>query len=475
MKSSKLQFVVGVTLAYAALSFSLAVRAEAQTVDFLAQFTGVQTRAFSLVQATDGNLYGATAGVLNSANYGTIFRMTLAGELSTIYSFCSLPGCADGQQPYASPVLGSDGNLYGVVPYGGNATNSGTFYKMTLGGQLTVLYTFCSNSGCTDGEGPNGVIQGQDGNFYGTTELGGANNSGTFFKVTPTGAFKVLHSFCSQPNCTDGSGANAIQGIDGNFYGTGGGGTFGGGVFYQITPEGAYKVLYNFCFYTDTNCNGSYPSALVQDAEGNFFGTARYGGDSDYGTVFEITAKKYQYRVLHWFDARHGNDPAFGVTLANDGNLYGIATDSGTGDYAGTLFEITPKGVYTPLYTFDSLNEPYDPWNGLFQGTDGLFYGSTLYGTGACCYGAMLSLNNSLNPLVETAPAGGKVGQSIIIIGNGLTGSTSVTFNGVEAAFTVESDTYIKATVPAGAKTGVVSVVTQKGTLNSNPQFVVTK
>lgn len=471
MKNSESLLSPGLALPCVAIIFSLAVCTQAQTVDFLLQFSN-QGHAGSVTQATDGNFYGAASG--GTSDEGQIFRMTPAGELSTIYSFCSQPNCADGGFEEPSPILGSDGNLYGVTTLGGNASGSGTFYKLTIDGQRTVLYTFCSASGCADGQWPYGVIQGWDGNFYGTTERGGANNQGIFFQISPTGSFKVLHSFCSQANCADGAGQNVIQGIDGNFYGVGVvGGTLGGGVFYQMTPGGTYKVLYNFC--SDVNCiTGSYPRGIAQDAQGNFFGTAQYDGRNGYGTIFEITSK-FQFHVLHWFDAKHGNDPAFGVVLANDGNLYGTAMDSGAGNYAGTLFEVTPKGVYTPLYTFQSSSGPYDPWDRLFQGTDGLFYGATLYGTGACCYGTIFSLDNGLSPLVETVPTGSKVGRSVLILGDGLTGSTSVTFNGVAAKFTVESDTYIKAMVPAGATTGTVSVVTPSGTLNSNPQFVVTR
>jgi hypothetical protein len=107
--------------------------------------------------------------------------------------------------------------------------------------------------------------------------------------------------------------------------------------------------------------------------------------------------------------------------------------------------------------------------------TDGGLYGATLYNSNDCCSGAIFKFSNGLSPLVQAVPTAGKVGQSIIILGNGLSGSTSVTFNGVAATFTVESDTYIKATVPAGATTGTVSVVTPSGTLTSNPQFVVTR
>jgi hypothetical protein len=149
--------------------------------------------------------------------------------------------------------------------------------------------------------------------------------------------------------------------------------------------------------------------------------------------------------------------------------------------YYATQFEITPQGKYTRLYQFNECSiTGYVPHGLLSEGTNGLLYGTTAYGgsgtEGGCGGdGVIYSLGNGLSPLVQTVPTMGRVGTQIIILGYGLTGSTSVKFNGVEAEFTVESDTYIKATIPTGATTGTVSVVTPSGTLNSNPQFVVTK
>jgi hypothetical protein len=139
----------------------------------------------------------------------------------------------------------------------------------------------------------------------------------------------------------------------------------------------------------------------------------------------------------------------------------------------GTLIRID-RGQRRQSLWRDRRRRDYQPGNppteGLFQGTDGKIYGSTFYNRSS-----VFVLDNSLGALVETVPAMGKVGTRVIILGNNLTSSTSVTFNGVAAEFTVESDTYIKATVPKGATTGEVSVVTPSGTLKSNPQFVVTK
>jgi uncharacterized repeat protein (TIGR03803 family) len=447
-------------------------------VTFVARFSGNQGSTTGVFQATDGNFYGTAGGGAN--DQGQLFRMTPAGKLVTIYSFCSLPNCADGESPYPSPILGSDGNLYGVTE-GGNANFAGTFYKVTLDGKLTTLYTSATTCipSCPEGIGLNGITQASDGNFYGTMYAGGnATSSGTIFSISPTGKFTVLYNFCSLANCVDGQNPEfpPIQGSDGNFYGTtynggteGGEDSQGGGVVYQLTPSGTYTVLHSFCGQNDDNCDtGMNPSTVVADAHGNLFGTTVYG----LAVAFEITST-HEYRILHTFDsAIDGYYPA-GLILASDGNFYGMTGEGGTAN-EGTIFEMTPAGEFTSLYSF-AYPKGYDPSSGLFQATDGSLYGATAYSIFPCCYGTIFSLSNGLSPLVETVPVAGNVGTSVIILGNNLTGSTGVTFNGVEAAFTVESDTYIKATVPKGATTGPVSVVTPSGTLNSNPQFVVTR
>jgi len=213
-------------------------------------------------------------------------------------------------------------------------------------------------------------------------------------------------------------------------------------------------------------------SGLVQDAKGNLFGTTIYAANSyNSGTVFEITPTN-QFIVLHSFRFSGGVAPGTGLTLANDGNLYGVAIndDFDAGGNYSIIYEVTPAGEFTTLST--SYNRPNGP---ILQGTDGSFYGTTPFVDDGEGYGTVFKLSHGLSPLVKTVPVAGKVGQSVIIIGNNLTGSTSVTFNGVAANFTVESDTYIKAAVPPGATTGMVSVVTPSGVLKSNPQFVVTR
>jgi uncharacterized repeat protein (TIGR03803 family) len=477
MNTSKSDIALFLALTCALVLLSLAMRAQAQEVTFLTEFRNAQESSQALMQATDGNFYGTT-GTGGDARQGEVFRMTPSGDLTSIYSFCLQRGCPDGQAPAARLTLGNDGNLYGVTTGGAGhgSTISGTIFKITLDGQLTTLHSFCALP-CNEGVSPTGLTLASDGNFYGTTTVGGKNNEGTIFRISPAGKFDLLYTFCSQHSptatCTDGefTFVTPIQGSDGNFYGTASGGTHNAGMIYELSTAGTYTVLYNFCSVPGC-ADGGGPSALVQDADGNFFGVADGGGSKGYGTVFELTSA-HEYVVLHNFDLVHGDHPLFGLTLANDGNLYGTATDDGFNGN-GTLFEITPTGVFTPLYTF---NYPmgYDPWGWLVQGTNGILYGTTLYGPPPCCYGTIFSVTNGISPSVQTVPVAGRVGQSVIILGNGLTGSSRVTFNGTAAQFTVESDSYIKATVPNGATTGTVSVMTASGTLNSNPQFVVAK
>ncbi len=470
LKNSVVQFARSVLLVCAAFIFSMAVRAQAQTVTFIADFNGADGDQpnGSLIQGTDGNLYGATPVTASSGGgiyAGLIFKVAPEGELSAFYNFCT-SNCGSGPWVHSSPVLGADGNFYGLA---GSA-----FYRLTAGGEYTTLFTFCSDAGCPAADA---LILGSDGNFYGASTGGGKYELGTVVKLTPTGELTLLHTFCSLPNCADGAYGNSplIQANNGNLYGTtSGGGAFGGGVIFELSLSGDYKVIHNFCDSNNGPCpEGSFPSSIVQDARGKFFGTAATGGKWGAGTFFEITANN-QFIVLHDFTGAEAAYPG-GLTRGSDGNFYGLGL---TGKlFYGAIFEMTPGGQFTSLYTFipTCCRNGYGANNSLFQGTDGSFYGTTRYGPDIYGNGTVYKLANGLAPLVETVPTGGKVGNSVLILGNGLTGSTSVTFNGVDADFTVESDTYIKATVPAGATTGAVSVVTPTGRLNSNPQFVVVK
>jgi len=180
-----------------------------------------------LIQASDGNLYGTTS-TGGSASQGTVFKMTLGGTASVLYNFCATSkngSCPDGAKPWNGVLQAKDGNLYGTTQTGGSGTESGqgTIFKLTLGGALTTLYSFCPTTACPDGNTPQGaLIQGQDGNFYGVTSSDGMfNQAGTVFQLTPSGQLTTLHEFCSQTECADGSNpAGALlQASNGLLYG----------------------------------------------------------------------------------------------------------------------------------------------------------------------------------------------------------------------------------------------------------------
>jgi uncharacterized repeat protein (TIGR03803 family) len=228
-------------------------------IDF--DFTNGWFPPAGLVQGTDGDLYGATvvggANTIDTTCFGggvgcsTIFKITPGGTLTTLYNFCSQTNCADGGNPGARLVLGTDGNFYGITEDGG-ANGFGTAFKITPGGTLSTLYNWCSQPNCADGnytflQNPGTFVEATDGNFYGANNGPGA---GTVFKLTPSGALTTLHTFGTQSG--DGSlPSGLIQATDGNFYGTTltGGTTLGGTVF-KITPSGTLTTLYTFCSQT---------------------------------------------------------------------------------------------------------------------------------------------------------------------------------------------------------------------------------
>jgi uncharacterized repeat protein (TIGR03803 family) len=251
-----------------------------------------------LVQASDGNFYGTTywGGTSNNcATYGccTVFKITTGGTETILHSFCTQSGCPDGSSPQAGLVQGSDGNLYGETFYNGVANGYGTAFKITTSGTLTTLHNF----DFTDGADPSGtLVQASDGNFYGTTSQGGANGGGgTVFKMTSSGTLTTLYNFCPLSNCRDGgAGPNAglVQASDGNFYGTtAGGGANVSGTIFAITSSGTLTTLYNFCSVGGTNCtDGAWPEAgLIQASDGKLYGVTSVGGNASFaGTAFSL-------------------------------------------------------------------------------------------------------------------------------------------------------------------------------------------
>jgi uncharacterized repeat protein (TIGR03803 family) len=215
--------------------------------------------------------------------------------------------------------------------------------------------------------------------------------------------------------------------------------------------------------------NGTPYGAPIQATNGDLYGTAQEGG-SGFGTVFQITLVR-TLTTRHNFVYSDGAYPYAGLMQATNGDLYGTVQDGGTMG-VGTVFKITPGGTLTKLHIFDGTDGSY-PLAGLTQDTNGKLYGTTT-GGGADANGTVFSLSLGLAPFVETQTTSEKVGVAVKILGSSLTGSTSVTFNGTAATFTVVSRSEITTTVPTGATTGTVEVTTPGGTLKSNKKFTVT-
>ena len=471
------------------LCLTTAIALPAQTLTTLHSFDGTDGSdpSAGLVQATNGDGYGTTYG--GGANgLGTVFKITPSGTLTTLYSFCSQGGdlCTDGYSPFGNLVQATNGDFYGTTPFGDGL---GTVFKITPSGGLTTLYGFCGQSGCMDGARPYaGLVQATNGDLYGTTQAGGANagrhvgGAGTVFKITPSGTLTTLYSFCSQvvqKVCTDGAEPNAavVQAADGDFYGTtqAGGASLNGGTIFKITPSGTLTTLHSFN-YTD---GSNLQTGLVQASNGDFYGTTSGGGAYGGGTVFEITpdgtlTTLYSFCSLG-FPCTDGEVPFAGLVQATDGNFYGTTAYGGAND-GGTIFKMTPGGTLNPIYSFCAQSGCTDgewPSAGLVQGTNGDFYGTTAIGGNNAGNGTVFSLSVGLGPFVKTLPTSGRVGAAVRILGSDLTGATSVSFNGTSAAFTVVSRFLITTTVPAGASSGEVQVVTPSGTLSSNVPFRV--
>ncbi|MGA9724303.1 MAG: choice-of-anchor tandem repeat GloVer-containing protein [Candidatus Binatus sp.] len=356
-----------------------------------------------LIQGIDGNFYGTTVlGGANQGEPGTVFKLTPSGTLTTLYSFCSKPGCTDGAAPTAGVIQDSDGNLYGTD--GGGVNNSGTVFELTPSGTLTTLYSFCSQTDCTDGQEPSGgVVRDSAGNLYGTTHQGGANFAGTVFKLAPSGTLTTLHAF----DTADGiAPANLIMGLDGNLYGVAtSGGAEGEGTVFKVTPSGSLTTLYTFCSVVDPKTffclDGLTPVGLSQGSDGNFYGATDGGGSNVGGTVYKLTPSgtlTTLYSFCSEANCADGENPV-SLILGSDGNLYGTTFAGGGPNSDGTAFKLTPSGTLSS-YSFCSQANCADGQNpeaGLLQATNGNFYGTTTNG-GANGFGTVFQFGGSPAP-----------------------------------------------------------------------------
>jgi uncharacterized repeat protein (TIGR03803 family) len=426
-----------------------AVALPAQTFTTLVKFNGTPHPAnpWQLVQGIDGNIYGVTvAGGTNgtSSTGGTFFRMTPAGKVSVLYSFCSLANCLDGTNPNGL-IQSANGEFYGTTAQGGTSDATvcsnfgigcGTFFEIRPGQPPTALHGFCARANCNDGFFPRGapLALGRNGNIYGTTNDGGDLNGdndcewgcGTIFEITPTGVFTTLHVFCSTPSCPEGSGGNGLTRFtDGNFYGATLDTLSGdpGGGLYKITPSGELTVLFSF---DPEGPGGSGPTPPIEATDGSIYGTVFSGGKHGAGYFYK-KAPEGKLTALYDFcslaNCADGAGPNQ-VIQGSDGNFYGTTLGGGTSTNpecangpCGTLFQITPTGTLTTLHSFCSEKNCADgriPQGALIQAASQIFYGATSNGGGSSncgSFGCGTIFSLSLSPSVEANGKSESAGQ----------------------------------------------------------------
>jgi uncharacterized repeat protein (TIGR03803 family) len=325
----------------------------------------------------DGNLYGTTTSGGTNGGYGTVFKVTTNGVLTSLVSFNN----TNGADPQPGLTQGSDGNLYGTTVGGGTNGGFGTVFKVTTNGLLTSLVSFAY----TNGAFPySGLTMGNDGSFYGTA-FGNGGGYGTVFRVTTNGVLTTLVFF----NNTNGANPHTgvTLGSDGNFYGTTafGGTNNGYGTIFKMTTNGVLTSLVSF-----DNTNGSYPrGTLILGNDGSFYGTTYFGGSNSLGTVFKVTTNGALTSLVS-FSGTNGANPAAKLKLGSDGNFYGM-TYSGGSSNLGTIFKMTANGVLTTLASFNGTNGA-NPYSGLTSGSDGNLYGTTSGGGGNGTNGTVLKL-----------------------------------------------------------------------------------
>ncbi len=372
-----------------------------------------------LVRDSAGNFYGTTfTGGAN--NLGVVFELVNTGtgyQFQVLHNFCNQSGCPDGQNPLAGLILDTNGHLYGLAKRGGSqdegtlyelipGTTSWTFkvradfctfcsagfqpvYKLTYQGELsgapydgtspvygvtlgglgegnrgvafqavpvsgqelwnvTNLYTFCSKPNCRDGDVPSApLVVDAGGNLFGVTGGGGSNGDGVAFEIPAGGGSEtVLHNFCRLANCADGSTPTGLTMDDaGDLVGTtSAGGAHGGGAIFKIVSTDTgfrERVLYSFC--VSSGCpDGQAPQAgLTPDGAGNLFGTTQSGGDHQGGVIFKFRGSTYTKLVSLCTptDCLHGAAPRAPLILDSSGNLFGTATEAGANN-GGTAFEL---------------------------------------------------------------------------------------------------------------------------------------
>ena len=328
--------------------------------------TGLITGTVTSVGTDNVTLYATNNGGTASAGLSLVVNQmpppTIIWPFTTLHSFNN----SDGANPLGGLIEGSDGNFYGTTVYGGDF-GLGSVFKMGADGSLNTLLSF----DYFDGYGPfAGLIQGENGTFYGTTYAGGDSGNGAIFQVTSSGSLVNDWSFEYSNGADPADGL--VWGNDGNLYGTARyGGTYGTGSIFKLAPGGSLSTPASFS-------DGGGPTAgLIQGTDGNFYGTTQSGGSNGDGSIFRMTPDGTLTTLVN-FNGTNGSQPLAGLVQGTDGNFYGVTYVGGDGG-EGTVFQMAPDGALNTLCSFSGTNGAC-PVGGLVQGNDGNLYGTTIYG-----------------------------------------------------------------------------------------------
>lgn len=410
----------------------------------------------SLIQASDGFFYGATANggdVISCApdGCGTLFKSDTAGNVTILHVFHA----TDGYLP-TGLVQGQDGNFYGTTLAGGQPSGggAGTIFRMDTAGSFTTLYAFTGGFACCDGAGPTGtLLQASDRNFYGTTGAGGAfrdidhqGGFGAVYQLNPaTGAVTILHSFNFDSNGFFPNGP-LIQGTDGLLYGTT---SQGPATVFQIDTAGNLKLI--------TVLSGQPLSGLIQASDGRFYGTSEGNG----GFVYRVDASG-KLAFINTFDGADGWNPTNRLLQSSDGFFYGTTPQGGLLDFqGGAIFRLNARGAIRVLHSLTTAGtDGFAPSSQLLQGSDGKLYGVTgAGGTGG--HGTIFRLDPhalgvvasvSVNPTV--IHSGQTSTGTVTLSSPAPAGGRTITLGAVQGQIVIPATV----TVPAGAKTATFTI-----------------
>ncbi len=366
---------------------------------------GVNPRG--VIQASDGNLYGTTSAG-GPSFLGTVFRITNSNGAATESVLHAFAGSGDGANPWASLLQGKDGNLYGTTGYGGSH-NGGTAFKISDLGSAPVLNVIYSFTGGGDGGEPtSSLIEGLDGCLYGTTASGGWSSAfsyGTVYKISNRSSIPVESVVYSFTGGLDGGNPTGpvLLAADGNLYGTTSiGGLSGRGTLYKITNlwgMPSENVIHSFGGF-----DGSAPGGpLIQTSDGFLYGTTPFGGSNDMGLVFRVSTlpDHPEEDVVHLFAGGiDGAEPSILIQIPN-GDLCGVALMDGAGR-GGTIFRVSGSpGRWVESVVFDFPSTDGQEPNGLIAASDGNLYGTTLSG-GVGGFGTVFRISDPSGTPAET-------------------------------------------------------------------------